>query len=43
MAAAVAAVALMTTVTVRLVTGGRDKQQQDEDTVSYTRTWLLKK
>ena len=35
MAAAVAAFALVTTVTVRLVTGGRDKHQQDEDNGLY--------
>ena len=35
MAAAVAAFALITTVTVRLVTGGRDKQLQDEETGLY--------
>jgi len=35
MAAAVAAFALVTTVTVRLVTGGSDKQQQAEDNGIY--------
>jgi len=35
MAAAVAAFALVTTVTVRLVTGGRDKQQQAEENGFY--------
>ena len=35
MAAAVAAFALLTTVTVRLVTGGRDKQQQGKDNGLY--------
>jgi len=35
MAAAVAAFALVTTVTVRLVTGGSDKQQQVEDNGIY--------
>lgn len=35
MAAAVAAFAIITTVTVRLVTGGRDSQQQGEDNGLY--------
>ena len=35
MAAAVAAFALVTTVTVRLVTGGRDKHQQSEENGFY--------
>jgi hypothetical protein len=35
LAAAVAVFALLTTVTVRLVTGGRDKQQQGEDNGMY--------
>lgn len=35
MAAAVAAFALVTTVTVRLITGGSDKQQQAEDNGIY--------
>jgi hypothetical protein len=35
MAAAVAAFALVTTVTVRLVTGGRDKHQQAEENGFY--------
>ena len=35
LAAAVAAFALLTTVTIRLVTGDRDKQQQGEDNGLY--------
>ena len=35
MAAAVAAFALITTVTIRLVTGGRDRQPQGEDAGLY--------
>ena len=35
MAASVAAFALITTVTVRLVTGGRDRQQQGEEAGLY--------
>ena len=35
MAAAVAVFAVLTTVTVRLVTGGRDNQQQGEDNGLY--------